>query len=132
MSVSSFVGCESRCLQQQVAIENPAEMGGEALADLLQRGGDAVLGHGGDWLGEAAGDDVLEIGEVGVDVEGEAVGSYPAAEVDSDGGDFAVADPDAGEFGDAAGVDAVFAEGVDDGLFEGADVGADVALPVAE
>ena len=46
--------------------------------------------------GEAARDDVLEVREVGVDVEREAVGGDAARDAHADGGDLRVADPDAG------------------------------------
>ena len=44
--------------------------------------------HRGDRLGrDAAGDDEVEVAEVGVDVEGEAVGGDEAGDVDADGGE---------------------------------------------
>lgn len=73
--------------------------------------------------GEAAGDDEAEVGEVGGDVEGQAVGGDPLADADAHGGDLGGRtiggyDPDAGGFGIAVAGDAVGGEGVDDGLFE--------------
>ena len=45
--------------------------------------------HGRDWLcGDAAGDDQVEVAEVGVHVEREAVGRDEAGDVDADGGEF--------------------------------------------
>ena len=58
--------------------------------------GEDVLdgGHGG--VCDAAVVDEGEVMEVRGDVEGEAVHGYPAFDVDSDGGDLVLADPDAG------------------------------------
>lgn len=84
--------------------------------------------HAGDGAAsQAAGDDELEVGEVGGDVEGEAVGGDPLADADAHGGDLggrAIGgfDPDASGFGVAVALDAVGVEGVDDGLFEEAHV----------
>ena len=46
-------------------------------------------GHPQARVGDAAGDDGLEVAQVGPDVEGEAVGGDPAGEVDADGADLA-------------------------------------------
>ena len=84
-------------------------------------------------VGDATGNDEVEVAEVGGDVEGEAVGSYPAADVDADGGEFFLWDiarrmnPDAGFAWDAIRGDAEIAGGADHGLFERADVPVDVA-----
>src|ERR1044072_4651918 len=64
MSVLSFVGRERR-IEQQVAFKNPAEMGRELLPNLFERGAHAELRHRGHGLGQAAGNDVLEVTEVG-------------------------------------------------------------------
>ena len=56
----------------------------------------------------------------------------PTAQVHADGTDFSAADPNAGEALTAGGLDVGFGEGIDDHLFECADVGNDVALPIAE
>src|SRR5258708_7749052 len=93
---------------------------------------DAKRGHGGHGPGQSAGNDVLKIAQVCSDVERESVRCHPAAEVHADGGDLAITGPNAGELGNASGFDAVIGEGIDDGLLEGADVGAHVALPIAE
>jgi hypothetical protein len=56
----------------------------------------------------------------------------PSAEVHADGGDFALAYPDTGEFGDTARLDAEIGQGIDEGFLDGAHVGAYVALPFAQ
>src|SRR5690606_16904496 len=110
----------------QEAVES---VGGEGLdfleidgaAELRVQGGDGAVGRG-----DAAGDDALEVGEVGVHVEGEAVVGDPAAHGHADGGDFAVGDPDAGLAVAAGGDEAEFADGVDQDLFQKAQVGVEV------
>src|SRR5690348_11959214 len=86
MSVLTFSGRKDRVLVQQFAIENFAEVGGEAAAHLGQRRRGAELGHGSDGLGEAAGNDVMEIAQIGGDVQRETVRSHPTADVHADGG----------------------------------------------
>jgi hypothetical protein len=96
-----------------------------AVEELFKGGGFAV--------GDAAGNDKVEIAEVGGDVVSEAVGGDPAADVDADGGKFFFGyvagglNPDAGFAGDAIGGDAEIGGGTDHGLFEGADVPVNVA-----
>src|SRR5882762_1539469 len=88
---------------------------------------------GGFAVGDAAGNDEVEIAEVGGDVEGETVGGDPAADVDADGGEFFFGDiarrldPNAGFAGDAVGADAEIGGGADHGFFEGADIPVNVA-----
>ena len=88
---------------------------------------------GGFAVGDAAGNDEVEIAEVCGDVEGEAVGGDPAADVDTDGGEFFFGDiagrldPDAGFAGDPIGGDAEIGGGTDHGFFEGADVPVNIA-----
>lgn len=89
-------------------------------------------------IGNAAGNDQIEVAEIGGDVKGQAVGSDPAADVDADGGEFFLGDivggldPDAGLAGDAIGGDAEFSGGADHGFFERADVPVDVAADAIE
>jgi hypothetical protein len=92
--------------------------------------GGQELGHRGDFdIGDAARDDGAEPGEVGVDVEGEAVAGDTALDADADGGDFGTVHPDAGATADTFSDDVEAGEGVNDRLFEEADVinGADGA-----
>jgi hypothetical protein len=89
-------------------------------------------------VGDAAGNDEVEVAKVGGDVEGEAVGGDPAADMDADGGEFLFRDiawgldPDAGLAGDAIGRDAEIGGGADHGFFEGADVPVNVAADEVE
>ncbi len=57
-------------------------------------------------LVKPARDDVLEITQIGGDVQRETVRRHPAADVHADGGDLPLAHPHAGQLGDAAGGDA--------------------------
>ena len=88
---------------------------------------------GGFAVGDAAGNDEVEVTEVGGDVEGKAVRGDPAADMDADGGEFFFGDiaggldPDAGFAGDAVGGDAEVSGGADHGLFESADIPVNVA-----
>jgi hypothetical protein len=86
-------------------------------AELGLHGGDSAVGRA-----DAAGDDAGEVGEVGVHVEREAVVGGPAFYGDADGGDFAGAEPDAGFAGAAGGGEAEVADGIDENLFEEAEV----------
>ena len=85
----------------------------------LQRGDRAV--------GDAAGDDPVEVAEVGGDVEREAVRGDGLRDMDADGGDLLFANaaagqgPDAGEFADALRGHAEVFAGEDEGLFHQAD-----------
>src|SRR5215471_5425794 len=108
------------------------EVRGEAPSHFVQRSADAERGHGGDRPCQSAGNDVLKIAEVGIDVERETVRGYPPADVYADGCDFASAGPHADQIGYASGFDAVIGERIDEGLLDGMDVGADVALPFAQ
>src|SRR5260221_9165330 len=98
---------------------------GVAVEEFIEGGSFAV--------GDAAGNDEVEIAEVGGDVEGETVGGDPAADVDADGGEFFFGDiarrldPDAGFAGDAIGADAEIGGGADHGFFERADIPVNVA-----
>src|SRR5204862_73257 len=79
-------------------------------------------------------DDAGEVGEVGGDVEGEAVGGDPARQVDADRGDLVLARPDAHErlpLPCLRGY-AIVGEGADEHLLEVAHVAADVAPVRAE
>ena len=50
----------------------------------------------------------------------------------ADGGDFALAHPDARQFGNTAGLDAEIRQSIDQGLFDGPHVGSHIALPFAQ
>ena len=112
-------------------MKDAAEVGGNAVGGLRQWGWGVLRrfefeGRYGA-VGDAAGDDVVEVAEIGGDVEGEAVGGDGLGDVDADGGDFLFADgaagegPDAGEFADALGGDAEIFAGEDEGFFHEAD-----------
>src|SRR5579883_1844779 len=93
---------------------------------------------GGFAVGDATGNDEVEKAKIGGDVVGEAVGSDPAADVDTDGGEFLVGnvarrlDPDAGFAGNAIGGDAEIGGGANHGFFEGANVPVDIAAVAIE
>ena len=132
---------------EHLALEDTAEVGGDAVRGLLERGGRGLWGlefeRGDGAVGDAAGDDPVEVAEVGGDVEGEAVRGDRLGNVDADGCDFFLADaaagegPDSGEFTDALSGDAEVFAGVDEDFFheadevDGAEVGAALAGEVA-
>src|ERR1043165_9198447 len=62
---------------------------------------------------EPARNDQVEAGEVGVDVEGEAVGGHPLLDADADRPELAVADPGAGHALHPAGLDPEAGRGAD-------------------
>ena len=108
-------------------MEDAAEVGGDAIGCLGQRGGWGVWGlefeRGDGSIGDAARDDPGEVAEVGGDVEGEAVRGDGLRDVDADSCDLFLADiaagegPNAGEFADALGGDAEVLAGEDESLF---------------
>jgi hypothetical protein len=118
--------------------EEIGEVVGEARFCLVERdsAGEEFFERGGLAIGDAAGNDKIEVAEVGGDVVSEAVRGDPAADVNADGGEFlfagAVLHPDAGFAGNAIGGHTEIGAGADHGLFEGANIPADVAFDVAE
>src|ERR1035438_6743444 len=95
------------CNPLYLAIKYAAEMRGQALRNRRPRGAASQLRHGSHGLGEAARNNILKIAQVGRDVERETVRSHPSADVHADGGDFALAHPDARQFGNTAGLSMV-------------------------
>jgi len=107
--------------------------------DFLHTRGGAVenLLNGGDGTaGEAAGDDEVEVGEVRVDVERDAVHGNTTANANSEGANLVElagdGDPDADGLGVGLRGEVEFGEGGDDGLLEAANVGTDGELVVEE
>ena len=81
----------SRVSTQRIWLwKDDAEVAGDGFGDGVQVEWLAeFLLHRGDWLRrDAAGNDQVEVAEVGVHVEGEAVGGDEAGDVDADGGEF--------------------------------------------
>src|SRR6516164_611827 len=109
-----------------------AEMRSQTSGNLSQVRLRAKLGHGGDRLGQPARHDVLEITQIRIDVQREAVSGHPSADMDSDCGDLALTYPNAGELGSAAGRDAEIGQRIDDDLLDAAHVSAHVAFPLAQ
>lgn len=117
--------------------EDLAEEAGGEVGQGLQRGQAGGIGYffleaGDGVVGDAAGDDEAEVGEVGGEVEGKSVRGDAAGNVDADGGDFACgrvgrdlwvgeAAPDASQAGDAAGGDAMEGAEADESFFHEAD-----------
>jgi len=89
--------------------------GGGFFSQKLPHGANAAIA-------DAAGDDEAEVVQVGIDVEGEAVGAPPAANADTHGADLFFANPDACAAFDAVAFDTVRGEGADDGFFHEAHV----------
>src|SRR5262245_34417182 len=82
-------------------------------------------------LGDAARHDEIEVGEIDVDVEGEAVAGDPARDPDTDRSDLLRAangplHPRAGETGDSMRAHAEVAAGADQHLFEIAHITMDI------
>lgn len=75
---------------------------------------------------DATGDDAGKMLEVGRDVEGEAVVSDPTTHRDADGGDFAGADPDAGEAVASGGGEPEATDGTYHHFFQKSEVGVEV------
>src|SRR5579862_7668491 len=99
---------------------------GEAGFDFVEGDGamEELFEGGGFAVGDAAGNDEVEIAQVGRNVVGKAVGSDPAAQVHADGGEFFFGDgggwldPDTGFTGDAISGDAEIGGGADHGFLE--------------
>jgi prepilin-type processing-associated H-X9-DG protein len=116
---------------EHLTLEGSAEVRGDTVGGLGERGWWSLRGlefEGGDGaIRNAAGDDPVEVAEVGGDIEGESVGGHSLRDVNANGGNFLFADgaagqsPDAGEFADALGRNAEVLTGVDEGFFDEAD-----------
>src|SRR3982751_1447311 len=113
-------------------LEHDAKLGCDPLFDLVASHRlveeDGEGGHS--TVGDAAGDDQVETGEIGRDVEGEAVAGHPAGDADANRGQLVVstgAGPHAGQSFDAAGVDAVARGGPNQHFLEVAYVAMHVA-----
>src|SRR5258708_28589063 len=78
-------------------------------------------------VGDAAGHDQGEGGEVGGDVEGEAMGGDPARDAHPNGADLLLTHPDPGEPGNPSGLNPVVPAGADQHLLQVADVAVNVA-----
>lgn len=111
------------------------ECGGDDGLDLLhgRAGGPEPGGEAGDAsTGEAAGNDEVEVVEVGGDIESQAVHGDPAPDAHPDGADFFAGvifagaqwggGPDTGGARFAVGVDSEGSAGLDGGFFEKSDV----------
>jgi hypothetical protein len=120
------------CIPLYLAFKYAAEMRGQALRNRGPGSAASQLRHGSDRLREAARNNVLEIAQVGRDVQGETVRCDPSADVHADGGDFALAHPDARQFRNAARLDAKIRQSIHQHLLDGAHVGTHVALPFAQ
>lgn len=73
---------------EHLTLEDDAEVASYRFGDGVEiEGLVELLLHRGDWFcGDAAGDDQVEVAEVGIYVEGEAMGGDEAGDVDADGG----------------------------------------------
>ena len=94
---------------------------------LRQRSAELALQARDAAAADAAGHDQVEGGEVGRDVEGEAVRGDPARDAHADGADLLVPEPGAGEAGHAARREAVVRAGADHHFLEVAHVAVHVA-----
>src|SRR5579883_1567476 len=130
---------------EDLVLEDASEVSGDGVDGVLHGGrrcaaGGFELEAGDGAIGDAAGDDEVEVAQVGGDVEREAVRGDAARDVHADGGDFLLGDgaagdgPDAGASGDALRGDGEVSQGADEGFFEEADVvdGADAAVVQGE
>ncbi len=73
-------------------------------------------------LRNAARHNVLKIRKVGIHVQREAVGSHPAAQMNSDRGDFGSARPHAGETGNPLRRNPKISQRIDDYLLDSPDI----------
>jgi len=88
-------------------------------------------------LADAAGDDSIEMAEVGIDIERDAMKGHPPANADADGGDLlfasgAAVDPNPDASLATAAVDTEMRERADQPLFQLADELADIGAPPAQ
>src|SRR5688572_21142534 len=111
-----------------VAVEHSREVRDDGSLDVGHRDVAAEQrrqrGHAA--IGDPARHDQVETGEVGGDVEGEAVARHPARDADADGGELHVAYPGAAEAFHASGCDPEVRGGANQHFLEIADVAVDV------
>jgi len=120
--------------------EKFGEMGREAGADFVERhvAMEELFERGGFAVGDTAGNDEVEVAQIGGNIVGEAVRSDPAADVDTDSSELFFGnsarrlDPDAGFAWDAMGGDAEIGGSADHRFFESADVPVNVATDAIE
>ena len=114
-----------------MAVKDATEVGGGAVGGLCERGCWGLRGfefeRGNGAVGDAAGDDPVEVAKIWGYVEREPVRGYGLGDVNTDGGKLPFGDgtagvgPDTGAFGDALGGDAEVFTGEDEGFFHEAD-----------
>ena len=117
-----------RLAPEHLALEDAAKVPGGGVEGCLHGGLAVRIGfelQAGDLaVGDAAGDDPVEVAEIRRDVECEAVRGDALRDVDADGSDLFLKDaapgegPDTGALADALGHDAEVAAGADKNLFE--------------
>src|SRR4051812_22044131 len=83
-----------------LAIEYAAEMDGQTTGNFFKCRAGSACRHRRYRLGEPAGHDVLEVAEIGRDVEGKPVRGNPAADVNADGGNLPLTHPHSGQLRD--------------------------------
>ena len=109
---------------KNLALEYKTEVAGDGFRDgfEIEFATEFTLHRGDRLCRNAAGDDQVEVTEVGVDVEREAVRGNEAGDVDADGGKLGFGfSPDAGEAGDTLGRDSEVRAGADENFFETTD-----------
>jgi len=109
---------------EDLGLEDCAEVAGDGFGDgvEIERAAEFPLHRGDGVRSDAAGDDEVEVAEVGVDVEGETVGGDEAGDVNADGGKLGIGFcPDAGEAVEAFGGDGEVGRGANEDFFEAAD-----------
>ncbi len=132
-NVNGFYGDESskefiECNGEKLKTEKLGEVLKQARFHFGQGDGtvEEFFERSGFAFSDAAGDDEIEVTEIGGNVIGKAVRSDPAADVHADGGELFFrgrgGNPDAGLAGDAIGGDAEISRGADHDFFESANV----------
>src|ERR1700722_5126454 len=114
------------------AFKYAAKMRCQALCNFFPGCAATKLGHGSHGPGQATRNNVLEIAEIGCNVQRETVGCHPTADVHAHGGDLTTFHPYASELRDASREYVEIRQRVDKHLFDGAHVGAHVPLPIAQ
>src|SRR4030095_11298132 len=116
----------------EFSLDPPGTPRRECSDDFVSARRNAQSAHRGDRLREPAGDYVLKIPQIGINVQRKAVRRDPAADVNPNGCDLHAVYPDARAPVQPAGLNAEAIKRADNHVFQGPDIRNNIPLPVAQ